>query len=387
MNKVRIGLIGYGNMGRSHAKYLAASEVPDAELTAVCDISAVNLNRAKADLDGKVKAEYFDDPQKLMKAGLVDGVFIVVPHYDHSTLILEALKHNLHVLTEKPVGVYTKNVRKVNALAAKSKKVFGIMFNQRTNPVYQKLRQMIASGELGEIKRTNWIITNWYRSQSYYDAGGWRATWAGEGGGVLLNQSPHQLDLWQWICDMPKRVRAFCSFGKYHNIEVEDDVTAYVEYKNGATGVFITSTGETPGTNRFEIMGDNGKIILEDEKITFWKNAVPERQFNREYKKGFGAPENTKIEITVEGKGEEHKGIVKDWVAAILTGSPLLAPGIEGINSLELSNAMLLSSWLDDWVQLPVDDDLFYEKLQEKIKTSKFKKVTKKVEMDTTGTY
>ncbi len=386
MDKVRIGLIGYGAMGKNHAKYLIGGEVPDAELTAICDISAENLNRAKNDLAG-IRIGFFDDSKKLMESGLADAVFIAVPHYDHPDLIIAALEHNLHVLTEKPVGVYTKNVRKVNAIAAKSKKVFGIMFNQRTNPVHQKLHQMIASGELGEIKRTNWIITIWYRSQSYYDAGGWRATWAGEGGGVLLNQCPHQLDLWQWICGMPKRVRAFCSFGKYHNIEVEDDVTAYVEYENGATGVFIATTGETPGSNRFEIAGDNGKIILGDEGITFWKNAVPERQFNREFKGGFGAPENKKIEITVEGRGEEHKGIVKDWVKAILTGSPLLAGGIEGINSLQLSNAMLLSTWLDDWVRLPIDDELFFQKLQEKIKSSRFRKVTRKVEMDATGTY
>jgi predicted dehydrogenase len=387
MDKVRIGLIGYGTMGKNHAKYLTAGEVPDAELTAVCDVSAANLNKAKEDLREKTGIEYFDDSQKLMKSGMVDGILIVVPHYEHPPLILAGFKNKLHVLTEKPVGVFTKNIKQVNAAAAKSKKVFGIMFNQRTNPVYQKLREMVASGEIGEIKRTNWIITSWYRSQSYYDAGGWRATWAGEGGGVLLNQSPHQLDLWQWICGMPVKVRAFCSFGKYHNIEVEDDVTAYVEYKNGATGVFITSTGEAPGTNRFEIMGDNGKVVLEDEKITFWKNAIPERQFNREYKGGFGSPENTKIEITVEGENEGHKGIVKNWVKAILTGSPLLAPGIEGINSLELSNAMLLSTWEDNWVKLPIDDEFFFRKLEEKVKSSKFKKVTKNIAMDAKGTY
>jgi len=373
MGKIRIGLIGYGNMGRNHAQYLVCGEVPDAELTAVCDSNADNINRAKKDF-ASTGIKYFSDAEELMKSGLADGIFIVVPHYQHPDLITAGLKNNLHVLTEKPVGVFTKNVRQVNALAAKSKKVFGIMFNQRTNTVYRKLKQMISSGQLGEIKRTNWIAAHWYRAQSYYELGGWRATWAGEGGGVLLNQAPHQLDLWQWICGMPVRVRAFCSFGKYHNIEVEDDVTAYVEYKNGATGVFITTTGETPGTNRFEITGDNGKIVLEDEKITFWKTAVPERQFNREFKGGFGAPENTKIDVAIEGKGEEHKGIMKDWIKAILTGSPMLAPGAEGINSLELSNAMLLSAWLDDWVTLPIDDELFYKKLQEKIKDSKFRK-------------
>jgi predicted dehydrogenase len=368
MEKIRIGIIGYGNMGRNHAKYLSAGEVPNGILTAVCDISPANYKRAKDELCSNGKISVFDEPMKMMKSGMIDGVLIVSPHYEHPDMVKAGLENNLHVLCEKPIGVFTKNVREVNELAAKCKKVFGIMFNQRTNKVYQKIKQMISVGELGEIKRTNWAATHWYRSQSYYELGGWRATWAGEGGGVLLNQAPHQIDLWQWICGMPVRVRAFCGFGKYHKIEVEDDVTAYVEYENGATGVFITTTGETPGTNRFEIAGDKGKIVLEDEKITFWKTKISERQFNREFKGGFGAPECEKIEVAVEGKGEEHKGIVKDWVNAIMTGSDLLAPGIEGINSLQLANAMLLSTWIDDWVRLPIDDDLFYRKLQEKIK-------------------
>jgi predicted dehydrogenase len=262
----------------------------------------------------------------------------------------------------------------MNDVAEKSGKVFGIMFNQRTHPTYQKLRDLVTSGELGELRRTNWYITTWFRAQSYYDSGTWRATWAGEGGGVLINQCPHNLDLWQWICGMPKRVRAFCYFGKYHNIEVEDDCTAYVEYANGATGLFITATGEAPGTNRFEIDGDRGKLVLEEGKITFWRTRVPASEFSRTFKGGFGEPESWKIEIPVRGTAEEHKGITKNWVQAILKGALLLAPGEEGINSLQLSNAMHLSAWTDAWVDLPVDEDLYVAKLQEKIKASKFQK-------------
>lgn len=276
----------------------------------------------------------------------------------------------------------------MNEVAEKSGKVFGIMYNQRTNPVYQKLRDLVKSGELGEIKRINWIITNWYRSQSYYDSGGWRATWAGEGGGVLINQCPHNLDLWQWICGMPRRVRAFCHYGKYHDIEVEDDVTAYMEYENGATGVFITTTGEAPGTNRFEIAGDRGKIVVEEGKLTFWRLRVSERQFNREYKGGFGSPECWKCEIPVHGVETAHRGITTNWVNAILKGTPLLAPGVEGIYGLTISNAMHLSSWLDDWVEIPFDEDLFYQKLKERIDSSKFKKDKKEDKLlDVEGTY
>ena len=374
-------------MGGSHARALVSGEIPDCELTAVCDISEENLNSAKKNLANK-NIEFFMDSEEMFKSGKIDAAFIVTPHYDHPLLAISALNHDLHVLIEKPAGVFTKNIYEMNAVAAKKDKIFGIMFNQRTRPIHEKLKEIISSGELGEIKRTNWIMTSWYRSQVYYDAGGWRATWEGEGGGVLLNQCPHQLDLWQWICGMPKRVRAFASFGKYHNIEVEDDVTAYVEYENGATGVFITSTGEAPGSNRFEIVGDMGKIIMEDDKLTFWRNRVSERQFNAETREPFEQPECWKCDIPTTVEGPEHKGIIKNFVDAILKDAPLIAPGIEGVHSLEISNAMLLSSWTDDWVDLPVDPDFYYEKLKEKINSSTFKKKnSKNIQMDVEGTH
>jgi len=368
MELLRIGIIGVGNMGSSHARQLANGEVAGAELAAVCDIKPERLKWAKESFGDKVRL--FDNPQAFFEAHAAEAVIIATPHYDHPTLAVQAFDHNLHVLIEKPAGVFTKQVRIMNEAAQKTDRVFGIMYNQRTNPLYQKVRDLVNSGELGGIKRINWIITTWYRSQSYYDSGGWRATWAGEGGGVLLNQCPHQLDLWQWICGMPKRVRSFMAFGKYHDIEVEDDVTAYMEYENGATGVFITSTADSPGTNRFEILGDKGKIVIEEGQLKYWRLPVSERQFNREYTGGFGEPENWKCEIPITGIETAHKGIMTNWVAAIQKGSPLLAPGIEGIKGLTLSNAMHLSAWTDDWVELPMNEELFYEKLQERIKTS-----------------
>ncbi|PLS08578.1 Gfo/Idh/MocA family protein [Neobacillus cucumis] len=373
MDTVKIGIIGIGNMGSSHAIYLNNKEVDGALLTAVCDHNPERLQWAKETLGKQIQT--FDDTDSFFEFADIDAVIIATPHYDHPSLSIKSLEKNLHVLVEKPVGVYTKNVRELNEVAKRSGKVFGIMFNQRTNPLYQKLRELVLGGELGEIKRTNWIITDWYRSQSYYDSGGWRATWAGEGGGVLLNQDPHQLDLWQWTSGlMPKRVRAFCGFGKFHDIEVEDDVTAYVEYENGATGVFVTSTGDAPGTNRYEISGDRGKLVVEDGKLTFWRLTQSERQFNKEYKGGFGEPECWKIDIPIKGTATQHKGITTNWIQAIRYGSELIGPGVEGIKGLEISNAMHLSAWIDDWVELPINEELFYSKLQERIKSSTFKK-------------
>lgn len=386
MDKVKIGIIGIGNMGSSHAKNLVAGKVPGGELVAICDINPERLEWARQELGEGIKR--YDNNEDFFADDELDAVMIATPHYDHPPLAIKGFENNLHVLTEKPAGVYTRQVREMNEVAKKSDKKFCIMYNQRTNPLFQKLKDLIESGELGEIKRTNWIITSWYRPQSYFDSGGWRATWEGEGGGTLLNQNPHNLDLWQWTCGMPKRVRAFCYFGKYHDIEVEDDVTAYVEYENGATGVYVTSTADAPGTNRLEVTGNRGKIVIENNELTFWRLRTPERQFNDEYTGGFGQPECWKCEVPINGKETAHVGIMSNWVDAILNDTELLAPGEEGIRGLMISNAMYLSTWTDDWVDLPIDENLFYEKLQEQIENSTFeKKVKGDKTLDVKGTH
>lgn len=385
MEYIRFGIIGIGNMGSMHAKNIIKGEVPGAILTAVCDINPSRLQWAKENLNDSVLL--FENAYSLYEAKVIDAVIIATPHYDHPGLAIKAFAHNLHVMCEKPAGVYTKQVREMNEAAKASDRIFGIMYNQRTNPLYQKLKDLIETGELGEIRRTIWIITDWYRSQSYYNSSSWRATWAGEGGGVLLNQDPHQLDLWQWICGMPKRVRAFCGFGKFHAIEVEDDVTAYVEYENGATGVFVTSTSDAPGTNRFEVSGDRGKIVIEDGKLTFWRNRIPEREFSANYKEGFGQPEVWKCEIPICGPNLQHIGILRNFVDSITKGTKLLAPGEEGILGLTLSNAMHLSAWTDQWIDLPLDEDLFLSLLKDKIHNSKFYKSVDVKTLDVKGTY
>lgn len=384
---IKVGVAGIGNMGTSHALQLDQGKVKGATLAAVCDLSEARLEWAKSNLSDQVQT--FSSTEAFLEEADMDAVIIATPHYHHPKMAIQAFEKGLHVLVEKPAGVYTKQVSEMNQAAEKSGKVFSMMYNQRTNPIYQKLRELIQTGELGEIKRTNWIITDWYRSQSYYDSGGWRATWEGEGGGVLINQSPHQLDLLQWTTGMmPIRVHGFCSFGKYRDIEVEDDVTAFLEYENGATGVFITSIGEAPGTNRFEVVGDRGKIVVENNKLTFFRLTQSEREFNATYKGGFGAPETWVIDIPITGKGTDHLGIMQNWIDAITKGTPLLAPGEEGIKGLTLSNAMHLSTWLNKPIELPIDEDLYYEELQKKIKNSTFKKKeVSATTLDVSGTH
>jgi len=386
MEKVRFGIIGVGNMGHSHSKKFLEGKVENGVLTAVCDLKQDKLDRVK-ELEGSEGVKTFTDYKEMLASGVCDAIVVAVPHYDHPRLVIEALESGHHVVCEKPAGVYTKQVKEMNAVAAKSDKLFTMMFNQRTNCVYRKMHDMIADGELGEIKRIIWTITNWYRPQSYYDSGDWRATWKGEGGGVLFNQCPHQLDLIQWIPGIsPTKVRAFCHYGKWHDIEVEDDVTAYMEYANGATGVFITSTADSPGTNRLEILGDKGQLICEHfgseygtesgkrDKLTFVRNSVSEREFNRTCTASFGAPQKTVINVETDGKNPQHVGIFNNFANAILGIEPLFVDGKEGLNGVELMDAMQLSGWLKEEVTLPIDDEFYYQELQKKIATGRVKK-------------
>ncbi len=386
MENIRIGIIGLGNIGTTHANNITSGKVPNMILTAICDIAKQRLDYAKITYPNAV---LFEDAETMMSSGLIDAVIISVPHYDHPSLAISAFNHGLHVMVEKPAGVYTKQVMEMNDAAEKSGKVFGIMYNQRTNPVYQKLRSLIQSGQLGTIKRVAWIITDWYRPQFYHDSCTWRSTWKTEGGGALINQNPHQLDLWQWLFGMPSKIMSHVSFGKYYNIEVEDDVTAFMQYDNGMTGVYITSTGETPGTNRLEISCDMGMIVVENNKINFKRNIMSEREFNKINKEVFGILENWDCQIPTETQTEEqHALILKDFALAILKGKPLLAPGIEGINGLTISNAIHYSAWTNGWADLknfPHDD--FYKLLQEKIASSTVVKEERQVTAGTENSY
>lgn len=285
--KIKLGIIGIGNMGTGHAGNLLEGKCPDFELVAVADNNPERIEWAKKDISSEIT--YFDDAIAMLDSGMIEACIVAVPHYDHPTYAMECMKRSIHVMVEKPAGVYTKQVREMNEEAKRHPEVvFGMMFNQRTNCIYRKMHELVHSGKYGNIRRTNWIITDWYRSQAYYDSGNWRATWSGEGGGVLLNQCPHQLDLWQWICGMPVKVQSHIHYGKWHDIEVEDDVTTYVEYANGATGVFITTTGDACGSNRFEVQMDKAKLVAENDRLTVIEFDVTEQEFSKTNTNPFG---------------------------------------------------------------------------------------------------
>jgi predicted dehydrogenase len=376
MNKVRLGIIGLGNIGQHHHGYLSAGKVSRAELVAVSDAVPDKLDKYKP-------LKTFADGEELMRSGLVDAVIIATPHFQHTTLGISALKQGLHVMVEKPISAHKADAERLIAAHGKNPKlIFAGMFQLRAEPRYLKIQKLIQSGELGDVVRMSWIMTDWFRTEAYYASGGWRATWKGEGGGVLLNQCLHNLDAMQWLLGMPARVRGFCQLGRFHKIEVEDNVSAYLEYPNGATGTFVSSTGEAPGTNRFEIVGTRGKVVLERDKLSFTRNEADMIEFSQTAKQGFVKPEIWNVEIPFENTSNAHAILMQNFVNAILDGEPLIAPGAEGIHSVELANVILYSSLIDQTVEMPMDSAAYEKKLNQLIAESKIEKKVVAVSTD-----
>lgn len=388
MKEVRYGIIGLGNQGSTYIKeFFNKGKVANAKITALCDINPDKIALAKEYTKGQ-KIEFFTDYKIMFESGHVDAVMVETPHYSHPEMAQECLNRGIHALVEKPAGVYAKQVKEMNATAGKSHALFGMMFNQRTNCVYRKMREMIADGEIGELQRVVWVITNWYRPRAYYDSSNWRATWCGEGGGVLINQCPHQLDLLQWVVgEMPETVHGFCGYGKWHDIEVEDEVTAYFRYKNGATGVFITTTGEAPGGNRLEISGTRGKLLCENDKIEFYRLSEDINEFSARNEVLFGSPEAEKIDVETDGENPQHLGIINNFTQSILGKEKLFVDGTDGLRGVELMNAIEYSGWHGGAeTHVPVNEDEYIAELNKKCVGSRTKNVSEKL-ADTTGTY
>ena len=392
--KIRYGLIGIGAQGGSYARFLTNAPAPfpgmvcapcpdNCALGALCDIDPEKEKMCKEQYPD---VPFFKDWKDMIASGTVDAIITTVPHYLHHEISIYAMEHGMNVLCEKPAGVRSKDVQKMIACAKAHPEVsFGIMFNQRTNKLYQKIKEIVASGELGEIRRSNWIINTWWRPDSYYQQSEWRATWGGEGGGVLVNQAPHQLDLWQWICGIPTKVTSKNINGSHRKIDVENDVTIVTEYANGATGSFITCTHDAIGTDRLEIDLDGGKIVVDNSKtahvyhyIDKEGNPCTEDYLNEHMNmmevamltSGNGAGSKLYTEETFEnndGWGFQHTTVMQNFAAHILTGSPLLAPGEDGINGVNLANSSQLSAWTGREVSNPCDPEEYAAELNKLI--------------------
>lgn len=387
MKKIRYGIIGVGNQGNYYLGLFERGDIENGIVTAVCDVIPDRLEKIAQKYGDKYKL--FSEYKEMLDSGLCDAVLVETPHYQHPEIVIECLKREINVICDKPAGVYTKQVYEMNEVAKNSKAKFSMMFNQRTNCLYRKMKEMIERGEIGELQRVVWVITDWYRTETYYKSGGWRATWAGEGGGVLINQCPHQIDLVQWVTGkMPKTVNAFCHYGKWHDIEVEDDVTAYFEYDNGATGVFITTTGETPGTNRLEISGTKGRLVCNCADLVYYKLEADNKEYCKTSQSGFDAPKCEKIIVETDGKNPQHAGIINNFTNALLGLEEMFVDGTDGTNCVELINAMELSGWNNgERISIPVDQERYLRELNAHRLTSRIKTDVKERVEDTSNSY
>lgn len=363
MSEIRLGIVGLGNIGAQHVANVVNGAVRG------CRIAAVASRRPRDGLPGR----HYDDWRALVESGEVDALLVATPTWTHREIGLFALEHGLHVLMEKPLGLSSLEGEELVAAAAPGQ-VLAVMLNQRTDPVYREMQRRVAGGELGEIRRTHWTMTNWFRPDAYFAASEWRGTWRGEGGGLLMNQCVHNLDVFQWICGMPVRLTGTCAFGRHHDIEVEDEASAFLEYANGATGTFVGSTGEAPGFNRFDVVGSRATLSFDGERLVLRENdpAVPE--FSRSTREMFGTPALTVSDVTPERAGvNQHALVLQDFVDAIASGRPPLALAADGLASLDLANAILLSAWRGAAVELPLDRAAYHAQLAARIERSRFR--------------
>ncbi|MGC8977094.1 MAG: Gfo/Idh/MocA family protein [Candidatus Ratteibacteria bacterium] len=370
MGKVRIGIIGVGGMGYAHCKIV--NSLPETELTCVSDIDE-NVAKERGE---EFKVKYFTDYKELIKSGLCDAVIVATPHWFHPEISIFAFENNLHVLSEKPIAVRVSDADKMIEAAKKSKKVFSIMFQRRTEPIFKKAKQIIKNGAIGEIMKSV-CIDPWYRSQAYYDSGTWRATWKGEGGGVLINQAPHTIDLFTLLAGLPKKIEAKTRT-KLHEIEVEDEVSAFLEYENGAWGYYYTSTCEPVGPFHLEITGEKGKIIIREGTLTFYSFECPISEFTKKAPDMWASLKYTEEKIEIKSNIETgHAVIIKNFARAILYGEELIVKGEEGLKSVEFINACILSGKKGKAVEIPVDRKEYDQLMEELVKSSKPKKVVK----------
>jgi predicted dehydrogenase len=345
-------------MGRGHLEKEQA--LAEAKIVAVADVvpAAVQATREKYGVPG------FNSYQELIDSGEVEAVLIATPHPFHAPIAVYAAERGLHVLSEKPIAVTVAEADRMVQAAKKANVTLGVMFQTRTDTTYQAARRILQSGELGQIYRATMIATAWYRTQAYYDSGAWRGTWNGEGGGVVMNQAPHSLDVFIWLGGMPSRVQGR-AWTRGHRIEVEDTVTALLEYPNGATGYLYATTAEWPGENRFEFVGDRGKLVLLDGQLRVYRM---DKQLREEIDTGehWGKPTGRWDDVTVEPAEKGHQEVVRQFARAVRLGEPLVATGEDGVRQLELANALLLAGYSGEAVTVPLDRGTYDAFLAEK---------------------
>ena len=353
-DKIRYGIVGMGFMGKGHAKAVIDDRNPDFCLGAVADVFEAPAKAAGAEFS----VPHFTRPEKMFQSGLIDAVLIATPHYWHPVQTVQAARAGLHVLCEKPLAVTVGPARGMIAEAARCGVALGSMLQMRTRGIFKKMKELVASGQLGEIYRVSMICSNWYRTQAYYDSGAWRGTWDGEGGGILLNQAPHHLDIFQWIAALPAAITAVLET-RLHKIEVENTANIICEYGGGKVGYIYATTAEYPGMEQLMVVGDRGTLIAEGGKLRwarlnkpFSEDIMANPETRADFIKG---PDVQWEDVALEPDGPNLRiNVIRAFAAHLLRGEPMVATAAEGINELEMSNAMYLSGHGRKTVRLPV---------------------------------
>jgi len=378
MKQVRFGIIGMGIQGSLYASILTGRQHPGRGLLPRpegCVLTALSSRADKGPEAAALGVRYFADWRELVDSGECDAVILTVPHFAHHEIAVYALERGIHVLCEKPAGVRASDAAKMLEAREKFGARLGMFLQQRTIPLFRQLRQIIASGELGQLRRSNWIINTYWRPDSYYASAAWRGTWKGEGGGILVNQLPHYLDLWLYLCGMPERVYAVNRQGAFRHISVENDVTVLAEYPGGATGVFVACTHDPMGTDRLELDFEGGKIVVEDSaRAVVHRFRLTEPEWNEtvtadEMERLVRSADHHDTRELDEGLayGVSHARILENFARHIRLDEPLIATGEDGLRQVELANAIALSGWLGRTVSVPCDRARFDAELQKRM--------------------
>lgn len=359
-DKIRVALVGVGVMGSKYADMIVSGEVKNMVLTGVVarNLKAQEWAAILVNAEGLHPNVYRDVDDMFAHADDFDAVIIVTPHKTHEEIAVRAFELGKHVLCDKPAGATIGQAQNMTAASKQYDKVYGMIFHQHRYPKYLYIKQALENGELGELKRMLMVNSRYFRTAHYHQSGSWRSSWNGEGGGALINQGAHILDIWQWLFGMPQKIYAEIPFGKYNEFKVDDEATISMRYENGATGVFMLTTGEAVWQERLEIVGTKGRMLLEDDILHIYRYSKD----STEYIATEDVNSREHLAITEEvinfGKAEEpYVEILENFAEAVISGdsSILIAPGEEAINQLMLTNGAYCSAWKGMPVCLPLD--------------------------------
>lgn len=336
-----------------------AFSLPTTQLVGVTDVNAALAEQRAEELG----CPAFPDYPSMLSATRPDVVVIMTPHPFHAEIAIAALEAGCHVLCEKPMAVHVGEADAMIAAAERAGRLLAVSLQFRHRPEIVAAKQIVDAGGLGELQRVD-VLACWTRANRYYQQMPWRGTWKGEGGGVLMNQAPHNLDLACYLAGPPSRVVAWTRT-RLQPIEAEDTAHAMLSWPGGAMGTIHASTAEADTGDRIELLGTGGRLLVTPGHLTYERFSPDLRQHVQETEILWGGPEAQSVPVDLPPGEADHAAVYRDLHDAILHGTPLRSDGVQGRLSLELANAITLSSQRDVAVSLPLDRTAYAELLAE----------------------